>query len=91
MVSRVKTKIKKIPKKIRKTSMYEYSVVRLGSSPTKNQDMLNKKSAQGWELVTAATVSKQSNATGAYVNEIQAILRKEIIVSDEKKDQLITG
>lgn len=61
----------------RRVIMWEYTVVKLGSNSNKNTDILNKKSAEGWELVSTSPVSRLSTQNGNMVTDIQAFLRRK--------------
>lgn len=56
---------------------YEYNVVKLGSNSSKNADLLNKKSSEGWELVSTSPVTRMSQSNGNMVTDIQAFLKRK--------------
>lgn len=70
--------------------MYEYAVVKLGSSSGKNTELLNKKATEGWELVSTSPVSRLSQQNGNMVTDIQAFLRRPVTKESHKSGQLIS-
>jgi len=74
--------------------MFEYEVIKLGSSSGKNQDMLNKKAEEGWELVSTSPVTrnvKTGDMAGQVVTDIQAFLKRPAKELSKSGSQLING
>lgn len=71
-----------------KMAKYEYLVLKLGSSAQKNEDVLNRRATEDWELVGTASVSKIGQ-NAQLINDIQAFLRREVPEKSSEPNTII--